>query len=168
VDEPFRLFRWKPKQGNVDGQLYTCARPGRSHGRDIKQIPDIWVDAWVHGMPTCEKLFIVSLLGSKDDGMSEFSFYSFRSDLESPDTDQRPTFQQWLDARHGSGRFQVLEFPTVDLKPLHPETLSKVISTIRDILLDGRTVVLMDSGGIGRTGRVCHSLGFVQVSDAYS
>jgi hypothetical protein len=163
MNEPFRLFRWKPKQGNVAGQLYTCARPGRSHGRDIKQIPDVWVDAWVRGMPSCETLFIVSLLGSKEDGKSEFSFYSFRSDFE---TDQRPTLQQWLDARHGSGRFQVLEFPTVDLKPLNPETLIKVISTIRDLLLAGQTVVLMDSGGIGRTGRVCHSLGFVQVSNA--
>ena len=110
MDEPFRLFRWKPKQGNTSGRLYTCARPGRSRGRQVKQIPDDWVDAWVLGMPAREQLFIVSLLGSKDDGKSEFSYYSFRSGFESPAPDHRPTLQQWLDTRHGLTGIRYLSF----------------------------------------------------------
>lgn len=78
LKEPYRIIRWKPRLEQVHGQLYTCARPGRSKGLKAKRIPDEWVDAWVKGLPGSKGVIIVSLLGQKPGGKSEFSFYSFR------------------------------------------------------------------------------------------
>ena len=61
-------------------------------------------------------LAILSLLGWKANGRSEFSFYSFRGSDEETERPDRPTFQQQLDARYGTGRYCVIEFPTTDTK----------------------------------------------------
>lgn len=52
------------------------------------------MDLWVKGLPAANLLYIVSLLGKKPNGYSEFSYYPFRSSKED---DDKPTFQQWLD-----------------------------------------------------------------------
>ena len=62
------------------------------------------------GLPKSEKLHIVSLLGSKKDGYSEFQYYPFRSAKEEVD---KPTWQEWLDQCCGD-HFMIHEFPTVD------------------------------------------------------
>ena len=164
IEEPYRLIRWKPKGPQLAGQFFTCARPGRSKDAKAK-IPDQLVDLWVKGLPASQPVFIVSLLGRKPepDNRSEFSFYSFRGGFDQPsDRPDCPTFQEWLNKRYGDGRYCVLEYPTVDVKPLASETISEVSAVISSLLQEGRTVVLMDSGGIGRTGKVCKCLGFIQ------
>ena len=164
IEEPYRLIRWKPKEPPFVGQFFTCARPGRSKDAKAK-ISDELVDIWVRGLPASQEVFIVSLLGRKPepDNRSEFSFYSFRGGFDQPsDRPDCPTFQEWLNERYGNGRYCVLEFPTVDTKPLAPETINEVSAMILSLLHEDRTVVLMDSGGIGRTGKVRKCLGFIQ------
>ena len=161
LKEPYRLIRWKPK-GPLAGQFFTCARPGRSKDAQAK-IRDEVVDSWVKGLPVSQKVTIVSLLGRKPNGKSEFSFYSFRGGFDQlSDRPGCPTFQEWLNGTYGNGRYCVIEYPTVDVEPLAPETITEVSSIILSLLREGRTVVLMDSGGIGRTGKVCKCLGFMQ------
>jgi len=162
LQEPYRLIRWKPKESSLAGQFFTCARPGRSIDAKAR-IADEVVDIWVRGLPHSNEVVIVSLLGRKPDGRSEFHFYSFRGASDEPlDRPGCPTFQEWLDERYGSGRYFVFEYPTVDVRPLAPETISEVSAKVLSLLREGQTVVLMDSGGIGRTGTICKSLGFVQ------
>lgn len=166
LEEPYRLIRWEPKGSSLAGQFFTCARPGRSKGAKAR-IPDEVVDIWVRGLPHANEIVIVSLLGRKPqpDGRSEFHFYSFRGSSDEPSHRPGcPTFQEWLNERYGNGQHLVLEYPTVDVwPPLAPETLSEVSAKVLSLLSEGRTVVLMDSGGISRTGAICKSLGFVQV-----
>jgi len=141
------------------------------------------VHCWVDGLPGQVGTSIVSLLGRKParrgiqlrssarrrergarlatDGRSEFAFYSFRGGFDSPDHRPGcPTFQEWLDQWHGDRGLHVFEYATTDVEPLLPEVLAAVSTKIRDLLSEARTVVLVDSGGIGRTGRVCKHLGF--------
>jgi hypothetical protein len=68
------------------------------------------IDTWVSALPKAEVLHIVSLLGQKKGGLSEFSYYPFRSSKE---PGSKPSFQDWLNARYGE-RFIVYEFPTTD------------------------------------------------------
>jgi len=158
IREPHRLTRWKLKQSPLAGHLFTCARPGRSKGSKVN-IPDDLVNTWVKGLPDSEEVTIVSLLGRKPTGKSEFSFYSFRGGFES-ERPRCPTFQEWLDGRYGSGRYRVLEYPTIDLQQVPSETLSQVSATVLSLIRQGRTVVLMDSGGFSRVERVCTFMGF--------
>ena len=160
--EPYRLYRCIPTAGTFRGEFFTCARPGRSREPLVKSVPDDWVDAWVKGLPGAESIVIVSLLGWKANGQSEFSFYSFRGSGEETERPDRPTFQQWLDARYEKGRYRVIEFPTTDTKIVASEILNRVGTTILSLLHSGETVVLMDSGGFSRTGAVCRFMGFVR------
>jgi hypothetical protein len=110
---------------------------------------------------------VVSLLGRKPDVMSEFSFYSFVGKFDTfAERGHRPSFQEWLDQRHLGRGIQVIEHPTVDFKPVPPETLTAVASEIDSLLLAGRTVVLVDSGGETRTKAVCKYIDFVEDSRA--
>jgi hypothetical protein len=77
------------------------------------------------GLPPCNPLNIVSLLGEKFAGKhSEFKHYPFRSCFETGD---RPTFQAWLDANY-DGRFRVHEFHTVDAGPagIPPNEIARI------------------------------------------
>ena len=155
--EPFNLKRWKHGQ-SPNGRLFTCARPGRSQGKRVNRIEDGCVDRWVKGLPRSPQTVIVSLLGTKSRGRSEFICYSFRSEFDT--AVGRPTFQAWLDGRHGSGQFRVIEHPTVDYKRIPADTLHGIEENILSQLKAGHTVVLIDSGGESRTGQVCRSMGF--------
>jgi hypothetical protein len=124
-------------------------------GRSQEKIEDFVVDAWIAGLPSSpEETIIVSLLGRKPQGLSEFSYYSFRGGFDRPE--DRPgsrTWQEWLSGRYGS-KYHLLEFPTVDTKLIADDTKSLIASAILKAMQSGKTVILVDSGGIGRTGNM--------------
>ena len=97
--EPMNLSEWKPViTAPQRGRLFTCGRPGRAtFGREKRPVGDDIINLWVQGLPEAEVLHIVSLLGQKTTGFSEFVYYPFRSS-EEPGT--KPTFQEWLDKHY--------------------------------------------------------------------
>jgi hypothetical protein len=159
--EPLRLIEYRSRKAPFRGRLFTCARPGRSLGAKLSPIDDAIVKAWVDGLPTLRPLYIVSLLGSKPkpSGISEYSFYSFRGGHEP--RDQRPasiTFQKWLDLHFGRGSFIVVDFPTTDTEAIDVSYLSTICEAVRSLLDASANVLIVDSGGVGRSGKVCASL----------
>ncbi len=154
--EPFQLKRWKLDiSPNDAAYFYTCARPGRSKGRDKKLVADDIVSAWVCGLPRPDTA-IISLLGRKQgpEGLSEFSYYSFWGDFDTPsERGSQPSFQEWLDQQHEHLKILVREHPTYDDRPIPYNTLAAVESDIRDLISEGRMVVVVDSGGVDRTGQ---------------
>lgn len=158
TDEPCNLKQCKPIGAPQEAFLFTCGRPGRSLGRTTA-VPDEMVDCWVAGLPQAGTLHVLSLLGEKEDGRSEYSFYSFRGSHE---RSAKPTFQNWLDSRYGSGRLQLHEYPTVDAGPgsLSDEDIESIRAIVMPLLSTGETVVVFDSYGSERTGQVCRALGF--------
>ena len=83
------------------GRLFTCGRPGRAtFGREKRPVDEDLIDLWVQGLPEAEVLPIISLLGQKTTGFSEFGYYPFRS---SEEVGTKPTFQEWLDSAMADG-----------------------------------------------------------------
>lgn len=156
MSEPYRLTHWSPATPQIPIHLFTCARPGRSLGARQKTISDNYVLEWVAGLPkTTTEIAIISLLGRKADGLSEFSYYSFRGGYDQPeDRPDCPTFQEWLDSHCKPGRYSVCEYPTVDLLVPSKETKSRAVTTIVSLIESHKTVVVVDSGGIGRSGNI--------------
>ena len=74
----------------------------------------------------------------------------------------RYRFQEWLDRHHKDRGISVVEYPTYDAVPVPEATLRAVADGILRLLSEGRTVILMDSGGQERTGQVCGHMGFVE------
>ncbi len=147
------LREWTTKRG----RLFTCGRPGRgTFGRSKHAIGEDTIDRWVEGLPRVEVLHIVSLLGKKTTGLSEFSYYPFSS---SGDPGTKPSFQEWLDHRYGR-RFVVHEFPTTDGRGIPPDVLAEVSRAVRNLIEGGWTVVVVDSAGAERTARVCEACGY--------
>ena len=133
-------------------------------------VPDSLVSTWVSNLPE-PRTAIISLLGRKpgsnpgQPGLSEFSFYTFCGGFDSSEErEDRPTFQDWLDARHADLQIRVLEHPTNDYERVPTETLVAVATDFYDLASAGRTVVIMDSGGVTRTGQVCKHLSATQVA----
>lgn len=157
--EPINLKEWKPPAVfHPGGRLFTCGRPGRAKfGTRRVRVDDNTIDSWVRGLLQVGVGHIVSLLGQKNDGFSEFNYYPFRSSEESG---TRPTFQNWLNDRYGP-RLIVHEFPTVDadFEGVLPEVLEEVKLCVLDLLRDGNTVVVVDSCGVVRTSTVCGVIG---------
>ncbi len=91
-------------------------------------INDDVVVSWIAGMPSsAEEIIIMSLLGRKPDGLSEFSYYSFRGGFDrSKDRPGCPTWQEWLTKRYGS-KYRVCEFPTIDTELVPEDTKSLLI-----------------------------------------
>ena len=150
--EPYRLREWRVPVG----RLFTCGRPGRSKWKDASRVPEKALRDWVQNLPE-EKLVVVSLLGRKPDGTSEYSFYPFRGGYDPPD-ESVPTFEAWLAKHYPERGIVVREHPTVDFRQIPPETLQRAATDIGNLLQQGETVVLLDSGGETRTGAVCRSL----------
>lgn len=160
--EPYKLRRWRRKSSTDAVLFFTCARPGRSRSKS-EPVPDAIVDKWVSGLPSSRPAVIVSLLGRKPDGLSEFWFYSFAGVLETPvERNGRPLFEDWLNSRHPGSVEKVIEHPTTDFRRIVASTLAAVAADIEAQLLSGRTVVLIDSGGETRTRQVCSHAGFVE------
>jgi hypothetical protein len=128
-------------------------------GAKIAKISDEVVDVWLKGLPSSAgETIIVSLLGRKPTGLSEFSYYSFRGGFDQPeDRPGCPTWQEWLNERYGC-QYRVCEFPTIDTEDI-PESTKKVLfEEIVTLMQGGKTVIVIDSGGVGRTGRVITGL----------
>src|SRR4030095_821487 len=79
------LKRWRLDTTQKPLWFFTCVRPGRSGNQASKTSPvsDDLVHPWVFGLPS-PRTAIVSLLGRKPDGTSEFSFYSFHGGFDFP------------------------------------------------------------------------------------
>lgn len=124
-------------------------------GANIPTISDQVVDAWIAGMPSStDEIIIVSLLGRKPNGLSEFSYYSFRGGFDkSEHRPGCPSWQEWLFERYAS-KYRLHEFPTVDTELIQEDIKRDVAKTILRFMQLGKTVVVVDSGGIGRTGSV--------------
>jgi hypothetical protein len=166
--KPYMLKRWRLDTQPQPLWFFTCARPGRTGNPASKtsSVSDDVVHRWVLGLPQ-PRTAIVSLLGRKPDGTSEFSFYSFYGGLDLPS--DRPgclSFQTWLDTWHSALSIVVREHPTCDFRPVSPETLKTVSMDINDLASAGRTVVLIDSGGVTRTGIVCRHISAVEDSSS--
>lgn len=163
MNEPINLSEWKPlRPQEVRGRLFTCGRPGRgtsTFGKNKKLVDDDTIKLWIKGLPEANVLHIVSLLGRKSDGFSEYGYYPFRSSKESG---ANPTFQQWLDEQHEQ-RFIVHEFPTIDAKGIPVDVLTAVTRQILDLIKNDNTVVIIDSAGAERTARVCEKIGYKKV-----
>jgi len=112
------------------------------------------IDQWFNNLPGPNTV-IVSLLGTKPDGVSEHSFYSFY---------KKQTFQEWLLDRYPDRPIQVIEHPTIDFTTISNEVLAAVESDVTRLLSKGLTVILVDSGGETRTGTVCKFMQFVEDS----
>ena len=155
--EPYKLRRWKKKDDTIAIDFWTCARPGRSkgpHGSVSDEIVVKWISHLPPGVDT-----IISLLGTKPNGMSEFSFYSFGSDR---DDNSRTTFQEFIERIPGFEDVTVLEFPTTDFQRIPPEQLTSIKAATDARLHSGSIIVLVDSGGEQRTRQVCNHLGLVE------
>jgi hypothetical protein len=114
------------------------------------------IDLWEKGLPKADVVHIVSLLGKKRNGCSEFIYYPFQSSKESG---TKPTFQAWLNARYEQ-RYVVYEFPTTDRMGLHPEVLAGTKRLLIKLLANGQTVIVVDSAGAERTARVCENISY--------
>ena len=163
--EPCNLKQWEvdTSGGNI-AHFYTCARPGRSKGPKGR-VPDQIVSAWVEGLPRPDTA-IVSLLGRKQGSMgnSEFSYYSFSGGFDTcSERGSKPSLQEWLDTQHEQLRIPVREYPTYDYRPISFERLTAIEADIRHLISVGRTVVVVDSGGETRTGRVCRHMNATKV-----
>ena len=90
--------------------------------------------------------------------MSEYSFYTFSGGSDSS-TDKHRSFEAWLRDRHPEQEIELVERPTIDFQAVPKETIVKVLEDIRRLVAQGKTVVLVDSGGETRTGAVCRGIG---------
>jgi hypothetical protein len=154
--EPCNLREWTVTRG----RLFTCGRPGRgTFSGSKKQIPEYVIDLWIDGLPEVPQVSIISLLGRKyPSGLSEFSYYPFRSQMEDG---AKPTFQDWLISRYGQ-RFIVEEFPTQDRLPMaSSEYIEAIRNRVRALLDSDAVVIVVDSAGVQRTGEVCETIGVV-------
>ena len=170
--KPLKLYkrrRWKLQTECQSLWFFTCARPGRTADPRTKfaPIPDDTVHRWVLGLPG-PATAIVSLLGWKPDGTSEFSFYSFCGGFELASDSRRLSFGNWLDKHHGDLAIAVCEHPTWDFKAIPAGDLDAISTDIRRLAAAGRTVVLIDSGGETRTGQVCKHMNAVPDSSTAS
>ena len=164
--KPYMLKRWKMTWSTSDCRFYTCARPGRTGDSTSKSRPvsDDLVLRWVLALPG-PNTAIVSLLGRKPDGTSEFSFYSFYGGFDLPsEHPSRLSFQQWLDRSFESKAIILREHPTCDFRPIPTEILDAVATDVRELISAGRAVVLLDSGGRTRTRMVCSHMGSIEES----
>lgn len=158
--EPYRLRYWRVPQG----RLATCGRPGRSKYKDAARVPDKITHEWVLNLPGPNTV-IVSLLGRKPNGTSEFSFYRFYGGFDGVDEQRgRLSFQEWLDKHHPDLHIEVRHHPTEDYRPIPDAVLVAIAKETGELLAAGRTVVLVDSGGQTRTGAVCR---FMNLSEQF-
>jgi hypothetical protein len=162
LTEPINLREWKaPHNSTQGGRLFTCGRPGRAIYRRAKvAVGEDIIDLWASGLPRAEVRHMVSLLGWKTTGSSEFGYYPFRSSKE---RGAKPTFEEWLNKRYPQ-RFVVYEFPTVDARGIPGDVLADATRRVLSLLEAGHTTIVIDSAGAERTARVCEAIGYTPVT----
>jgi hypothetical protein len=164
--EPHRLKRWRAR-AIPDGIFYSCARPGRSKG-PVVLISDSVVKDWIEHLPGNGDATVISLLGRKhsDAGDSEFKFYSSFYGLWDSESERRSkkSFQDGIDSGHFNRVITIIQHPTIDFKRVPASTIEAVSADIHQLLNQKRTVILVDSGGITRTGQICNSSSFVEMA----
>jgi hypothetical protein len=160
--EPCNLREWSVNRG----RLLTCGRPGRGHyaagALPQRGVPEDILLAWADGLGVAKVVHLVSLLGTKSNGTSEFKYYPFRSCEEPGD---RPTLQEWLSSIKLSA-FVVLEYPTTDYQTIPADQVRRIVECVRRLLAENRTVVLLDSAGAVRTKQVREAIGFTKLKAA--
>lgn len=129
--------------------LWTSARPGRPLGKKAA-VPDDACLTWLQDLRNkARPTAIVSLLGWKDaNSKDEHSFYSFKT---------ADGFARWMAKQAPEVRF--LQYPTRDGVTIPDDQLSKIVNAATALLLNGDSVVILDSGGVDRTGAVRRKLG---------
>lgn len=155
MSEPYRLFEWRLPSPNQTS-FYTCARPGRSLGPK-KFVSNDLVIKWANGLSNQKNITIISLLGTKTSGKSEYLFYSAFHDANS--------MEQWLNSQVHGLQFQIISYPTVDGTTINQDIINAAAKAIVEHASKQTTVVLMDSGGVVRTGTVAAHLGAVKLSN---
>ena len=146
------MKRWRRRAVTDAIPIYTCARPGRGRFGPQAQVPDSEVIRWLSELPKHRPLSIISLLGHKPDGMDEHAFYSFRD---------ASGFQKWL-GRQLEGTVNLFSHPTTDFGRVDSVTVMAIRSNLDQELSLGRTVVIVDSGGVQRTGQICREFGLIE------
>jgi hypothetical protein len=167
--KPYMLRRWRIGKFPNCHYLFTCARPGKDGNPASKYatVSNETVHRWVLRLPG-QKAALVSLVGCKPDGQSEFSFYSFYGGFDrEAENAGRMSFQQWLDRWHGDLAIVLREHPTWDFRPVPTEVLSWIAEDVMRQFLEDRVVIIFDSGGQTRTGQVCKYLGAVESAIGY-
>lgn len=165
--KPHNLTRWALTD-SPDWSFWTCARPGRHRGPSA-DVPDEDVHLWVTSMLEHldrRPLVLVSLLGRKETGKSEFSFYSFHGGYDVPGESSGGFFAAWL-ARHYPD-VVLVEHPTTDAVPVPDEVVSAVEVDIWHFTEAGAAVVIFDSFGLVRTGEVAQAIGAQPVSRGWA
>ena len=104
------LRRWRSPDGSQ--QLYTCARPGRSKGKD-QVIEDQTVHEWARDLPGGTNTVIVSLLGVKTVLAARASFHS-----------TPPSLAIGISRKNGAGRCRFSSGSTGTTKTVAFESLS--------------------------------------------
>jgi hypothetical protein len=95
----------------------------------------------------------------------EYPFYSFYGGFDK--AEERPShksFREWLDQWCDTSPIQLREHPTSDYEKVPNDVLNAAAKSITELLRQGHTVVLMDSGGEQRTRQVCCYMGAVEDS----
>ena len=100
---------------------------------------------------------LLSLLGTKLGGKSEWSFYSF--------FETGGSLQQWLNQNMMRRKIHVIEHPTIDTKLIAKECLLAIEQDLLALLKKGVCVVMFDSGGVQRIGAVCKFVGAQELDD---
>jgi hypothetical protein len=122
------------------------------------------VHQWVKNLPGPQTA-IISLLGRKPPpkGTSEFSFYTFHGREDTPQERRgKRSLQEWLDHYHPERAITLIEHPTMDFRPIPDTALASIAADVDRLLAEGRTIVLVDSGGETRSGAVCRYLNLVE------
>lgn len=109
------------------------------------------VRAWLKGLPGQQDapISILTMLGSKQDGTCEWSFYSFAGPIE---------FAEWIHTNTHRD-VELFSYPTCDCSLVSADTASDVCTRLVTELDAGRIVVIVDSGGMQRTSQVCKMIG---------
>jgi len=163
---PYRLRRWRWRDGDRVRFFFTCARPGRTSKFESKtaQISDRFVREWLRALPG-PSTALVSLLGCKPDGTSEYKFYSFCGGYEKPeDRPGRQSFREWLDQWSSNEPIPLREHPTRDFDRVPDDLRVATAESIAELLRSGHTVVLIDSGGEQRTRQICDHMKAIEDS----
>lgn len=163
----YKLRCWRLDVDGTPARFWTCARPGRTADPKSRSrsVSDYDVSCWLLGVralgEAARPTTLISLLGEKEGGRSEFSFYSFGppSSAAIRTGGQQLSFDAWIAHYHPTVRIDVVSVPTVDRMPMEPSDLSTATSAVRELLTMQHNVVVVDSGGEQRTGAVCKFVG---------